>query len=204
MFRVPKPDWDELYECLLPADQDPDPAKWELLGELRIQRGAIKPVQVDLYTTDEPVGAFAIYDESGRKTYYRGGRSARLGAFLETHSLAPLRSPQEVEAIIAVIGDDEARFDVPAEHWQPLFDAMLPAKYDPNPATWVVMGELHIKLKNGEPFYVALFQGGMDGGAFASGRSHETRVYYLGGDSEALAAALEAARASAPQVKVRN
>src|SRR5262245_23712363 len=35
-FQVPKAHWQPIFSSLLPARRDPDPAKWETLGELRL------------------------------------------------------------------------------------------------------------------------------------------------------------------------
>jgi hypothetical protein len=93
-------------------------------------------------------------------------------------------------------------FVVPKEHWQPIYDNVVPADVDPAPAKWEWMGELTISLNNGESRMVFLFN--LDGpkGAFAAGTNWKHRQYYRGGNSaqlkQALLAAYEASKKKTP------
>src|SRR5262249_37606073 len=88
-------------------------------------------------------------------------------------------------------------FQVPAAHWQPIFSALLPAHRDSDPAKWVGLGHLQIKLVGGGSFHVSLYRVSDGLGAFASGPTFDQRVYYRGGSSadlkQALVTAFEAA-----------
>src|SRR5436190_550098 len=72
----------------------------------------------------------------------------------------PLPQIQEISEMKATYyedkGDKKVQFSVPEEHWEKIFDALLPARLDPLPAGWVVLGQLDITLKNGRPFVVML------------------------------------------------
>ena len=84
-------------------------------------------------------------------------------------------------------------FRVPAENWESILDALLPAKRDPHPAKWEGLGELKIKCKGGRSLVVSLFRLSEGAGAFALGETWERRVYFRGGESARLETALEAA-----------
>jgi hypothetical protein len=106
----------------------------------------------------------------------------------------PLPPASEIESMQALVSKDEARFTVPREHWQPIFDALLPATRDRNPSKWQVLGELEVVTRGGERRTVWLYQLGQGPGAFAVGEDWDRRVYYRGGETAELREALEAAR----------
>lgn len=84
-------------------------------------------------------------------------------------------------------------FDVPKEHWQTILEALSPAIPDPHPATWVSYGELKLTLKNGDAFCVYLFiLDDEQPGAFAMGESHDSRMYFRGGNFSKMKQTLEA------------
>lgn len=82
-------------------------------------------------------------------------------------------------------------FQVPAAHWGPILSSPLPAHEDANPAKWVGLGQLQIKLAGGDSFLVSLCSVSEDPGAFASGPTFEQRTYYRGGSAAGLEKALE-------------
>jgi hypothetical protein len=88
-FVVPSALYDEILAALSPAQFDSRPAKWVILGTLKIRTVDDKSIRVDLFDLSDPVGAFAAEQswESWKRKYYRGGNSARLRSALE-HALA--------------------------------------------------------------------------------------------------------------------
>lgn len=120
--------------------------------------------------------------------------------------LTPVRPARNAQALpeVADISEMKAsyfdrsiakqlKFQVPKEHWDKIFEAMLPAQLDRDPAKWQVLGELEMTLKNGRPFVLMMFSVSEGTGAFASGNTFDQRVYYRGGDSTRLKTALRAA-----------
>jgi hypothetical protein len=110
---------------------------------------------------------------------------------------------QRMDATVSVPqSKDDVTFEVPQSHWEAILSAMLPARKDDHPALWVMPGDLKLKLKNGDPFYIAIYSTYDELGAFAAGPSFERRVYYRGGNSSALekavADALKASKAEHP------
>jgi hypothetical protein len=109
----------------------------------------------------------------------------------------PVPLAAEVAAMEGTIDYLEQReFTVPQEHWQPILAALLPAKPDPSPATWMGLGELNILDKQGQPIHIDLYLIEEGPGAFAVQRLGDERTYYRGGDSAKLQAALKAAAAA--------
>ncbi len=86
--------------------------------------------------------------------------------------------------------ESEVTFQVPAAHWDAIFSALLPARKDNDPAKWVGLGVLEIKLANGDSYHVELYSNDDGPGAFAAGPTFEQRVYYRGGNSSDLEQAL--------------
>ena len=106
----------------------------------------------------------------------------------------PLPPADDIDRIVARFHhaklDRDVRFIVPPDHWRPILAALVPARKDENPAKWIAMGSLQIVRKDGSSWSVSLF--GVDGplGAFAAGRNRKERVYYRGGQTDALKEAL--------------
>ncbi len=86
-------------------------------------------------------------------------------------------------------------FDVPRSHWVPIISAMRPNRSDPQPADWMVLGELRITQLDGSPFFVGMYSIRSGEGAFSAGASFEKRLYYRGGSTPDLVRALNAAYA---------
>jgi hypothetical protein len=117
----------------------------------------------------------------------------------------PLPNLSEIERMQASVSDGTPRgvvFDIPRSHWQAIYSAMRPAHRDEHPAPWAGPGDLNLKLKGGESFYIGLYDVDADlgSGAFSAGPTFEKRVYYRGGNSaeleQALSDALKAYRAT--------
>jgi hypothetical protein len=84
-------------------------------------------------------------------------------------------------------------FDVPRSHWVPILSAMRPNRSDPQPADWVVLGDLRITRSDGCPFFVSMYSLRSGEGAFSAGASSDERLYYRGGSTPDLVRALNAA-----------
>lgn len=77
-FPIPSTYWQDIYDSLQPARQDDNPAKWAILGKLRIKNMDGTEKTVPLFELDEVPGAFAVGDFNEARVYYRGGDSAKL------------------------------------------------------------------------------------------------------------------------------
>ena len=106
----------------------------------------------------------------------------------------------EIESMRGVVYDTDAgkkaEFAVAPEHWPAINGALLPATRDSNPAKWVSVGKLDIGKRGGGRCTVWLFKTSGGPGAFAVGEDWDHRVYYRGGESAKLLAALATARAA--------
>ncbi len=83
--ELSKEKWPEVLNALLPSEFDPDPLKWEVLGELRITQKNGKAIYVCIFNLDSSgLGAFkAGEDKEWRsRRYFRGGNSSRQKAAL--------------------------------------------------------------------------------------------------------------------------
>ena len=77
-FLIPVALNQKLMAALQPATQDNSPSKWVGLGELTIHKKDQTRIQVFLFDVSEGEGAFAVGESWEKRTYYRGGSSARL------------------------------------------------------------------------------------------------------------------------------
>ena len=68
--EVPKKSYQGFLSALNGAKYDRSPAKWEVLGHIKIEH-ASRPVNVSLFWTGKEIGAFRAND-----IYYRGGSDA--------------------------------------------------------------------------------------------------------------------------------
>ena len=113
----------------------------------------------------------------------------------------PVPETAEIRSMEATFYDrgrgSKVTFEVPAAHWQSILSSLLPAKEDPDPAKWVGLGELQIKLAGGDSFLISLFSLSENPGAFSSGPTWEQRTYYRGGSTAGLERALAEARKAA-------
>jgi len=109
----------------------------------------------------------------------------------------PLPAPEVVERIVATGQFGPTRqsvtFEVPLEQWAKIRAAMLPSQRDFNPAKWQGAGRLEITLRGGRAYHVDLYHTFQKVGAFSAGPTFESRVYYRGGNPEALAMEMAAA-----------
>jgi hypothetical protein len=93
------------------------------------------------------------------------------------------------------IAQQEVSLEIPPENWQPILKALQPMTVDPRPSKWMVIGTMDIVTKTGEPLCLSLGDMPRGAGAFATYSRRTGRVvYYRGGDSRELKAALQAAR----------
>jgi hypothetical protein len=84
-------------------------------------------------------------------------------------------------------------WEVGPEHWPAIWKELLPARPDPFPSKWVVMGDLHLSMKAGDSYRITLYR--VEGtGAFSAGTDWENRKYYRGGNSEQLRQVIERAK----------
>ena len=95
--------------------------------------------------------------------------------------------------------ESDITFDVPRDHWESILSALKPAEYDPDPAKWESLADLHVDKSDGTKFFIDLYSIRNPPGAFSAGPTHESRVYYRGGDSHALEAALKDAHAASKE-----
>jgi hypothetical protein len=127
--------------------------------------------------------------------------------WLRSPKYAPLPPVADISEIKATYHDSESlkniEFAVPQQHWDEIFDALLPAEFDPCPPGWWILGQLDIRLKNGSPFVVMLGRVS-PGGAFAAGETFDARIYYRGGDSTRLEEALRAAYKASQDEEARK
>lgn len=76
---VPLGSLPSIYESLEPAYNDPNPAKWVVLGSLDITLIDGRPFRIDLYHLDsDRLGAFSAGETFETRRYYRGGSSDQL------------------------------------------------------------------------------------------------------------------------------
>jgi hypothetical protein len=101
-----------------------------------------------------------------------------------------------IEARRVYLGDDDVpkTFQVPPSSWNAILAALSPAHEDRDPSKWVVHGELHVKKKDGRPYFI-MFSADDE---FAAGPTHGERVYYRGADGLAQVV-LDACGASQPK-----
>ncbi len=78
-FAVPAESIPRVLAAMTPATVDPKPANWESLGALVLTLKGGGLVEVSLYSTSEPPGAFSLGgSKSQPRTYFRGGDSKTL------------------------------------------------------------------------------------------------------------------------------
>ena len=108
-----------------------------------------------------------------------------------------LPTAEKVESISVKFYHRELKRDVEfkatAEDWNAIRSHLMPAKHDPNPAKWIVLGTVKMIKKDGQPFHVELYRTSGGPGAFASGDTYEQRKYFRGGKTSELLKALNAA-----------
>ena len=109
----------------------------------------------------------------------------------------PLPHASGIRGIKATYHDPTTKqkleFDVPRSHWDPILSAMKPNRPDPQPADWMILGELGITRSDGRPFCVGMYSVRSGEGAFSAGARPEERLYYRGGSTPDLIRALNAA-----------
>jgi len=97
---------------------------------------------------------------------------------------------------------EEVTFAATANDWKTIRATLLPAKLDQSPSTWESLGTANIVKLDGTPYRVELYNNNKDPGAFAAGKTLQSRVYYRGGKSAVLYKALVAAFDKAPTREV--
>ena len=78
-IEVPADHLPSLFAAIRPASRDPQPSKWEVLGDLEMTLRDGRPFQVNFYALppDGP-GAFSAGERYEKRVYYRGGTTPRL------------------------------------------------------------------------------------------------------------------------------
>jgi len=113
----------------------------------------------------------------------------------------PIPHVRNIRSIEFIRWDSEKQskvgIPIPREHWESLLSALLPARKDNDPAKWRLLGELALTLSDGGSFHISLYDPRERLGAFSAGPTHKERVYYRGGRSEDLKAAIEDALSAA-------
>jgi hypothetical protein len=99
----------------------------------------------------------------------------------------PVPDPSKIKSMEATFYDPDSEgkvtFTVAQSHWPAILDSLLPAKADSNPAKWVSLGTVEMKLADGGSFQISLYSLDSDPGAFSSGPDWEHRRYYRGGST---------------------
>ncbi|HQR08979.1 MAG TPA: hypothetical protein PLN21_19310 [Gemmatales bacterium] len=115
----------------------------------------------------------------------------------------PLPAVSDIEGIQANFSKDGKRVSLglPSQYWKSLWYTLLPARYDWNPAGWMIFGRLEIKLKDGSAYRVDLYNLGEGAGAFSAGPTFESRSYYRGGNSSKMIEVLSQAYQDTIQTK---
>jgi hypothetical protein len=118
---------------------------------------------------------------------------------------SPLPNIDEIDHVVASVYSTELHhmvdFQVPEEYLPRIWAALQPAKPDPRPAKWIVLGDLAITKKDGAAYYVGLYKLPKSLGAFSAGPTFERRDYYRGGNSKELEKALNEAFEASKQQK---
>lgn len=108
-----------------------------------------------------------------------------------------LPQPDEIESMRVMVysqSTEEKWHDVPRDHFAPILAALRPRHRDRHALKWQVFGESDLTLRGGKHVSIWLFSTTKgESGAFAAGRTWETRVYYRGGTDEGIKAAIRAA-----------
>ena len=86
-------------------------------------------------------------------------------------------------------------FTVPPELWNETLRGFYPARKDDAPAKWETLGKLDVVKNDGSEFKIYVFYLPGTEGAFAAGPTHESRIYYWGGNSKRMIAVLKKAYA---------
>lgn len=113
----------------------------------------------------------------------------------------PIPNVAEITSLRFSVWDSASQqavsLEIPREHWQSILQALLPATVDPRPTKWIEVGIMDITTKSGEPLWFRLGEMPRGPGAFATYSRQSGSVYYRGGNSRELKAALQAAREAA-------
>jgi hypothetical protein len=89
--------------------------------------------------------------------------------------------------------DTEKTFQVPPSYWETILSSLSTGHKDDHPTKWEVGGELELKRKDGESYFIML----SNRDQFAAGPTFDKRVYYRGAnDGELKQAVIEAYEAS--------
>lgn len=82
-FQARPEDWSAIRAALLPAKHDPNPSKWETLGQVNLTRKDGESLTVHLYYLGESPGAFSAGRSDESRVYFRGGDTSKLEEALE-------------------------------------------------------------------------------------------------------------------------
>lgn len=77
-FQAKPEDWSAIRATLTPAKRDPNPAKWEGVGTVQLIKKNGQPLNVYLYTTSKPPGAFSAGKSFRERIDCRGGNTQKL------------------------------------------------------------------------------------------------------------------------------
>lgn len=84
---------------------------------------------------------------------------------------------------LGIVGREAVSYSVPQSYWKAIYDELRPVRVDHDAQTWLVLGTLDLTCADGRAISIDLFYISEGPGAFAIGRTRESRVYYRGGDS---------------------
>jgi hypothetical protein len=82
-FEIPVEQWPRIRAAMQLPKRDFSPAKWLSIGSLDITTRQGREYHVELYQTQESLGAFSAGPTFERRAYYRGGDSEKLAREME-------------------------------------------------------------------------------------------------------------------------
>lgn len=77
-FQAKPEDWSAIRATLTPAKRDPNPAKWEALGTVRLLTKNGQPLNVDLYTPNKPSAGMSAGHHAQLQNPSYGGNTKKL------------------------------------------------------------------------------------------------------------------------------
>lgn len=118
---------------------------------------------------------------------------ANVSAKEKNELLPEAKNVEAIQVECNLPGSNDVKFKATKEDWKSIRAGLLPAKVDQNPSKWEWLGEVDVVADDGRVYHIELYETGKAPGAFAIGEKPAKRVYYRGGDTKKLIAALKKA-----------